>query len=41
MKFRHEGVEMGKAGSDEYSLKVTDETIVRQICAEISKFVNR
>lgn len=40
MKFRHEGVEMGKAGSDEYSLKVTDEALVRKICAKISKCVN-
>lgn len=37
MQYRHEGVGMGKPGSDEYMLKVTDEDVVRQICAEIAK----
>lgn len=36
MKFRHQGVEMGKAGADEYTIKETREEIVRKIYEEIA-----
>lgn len=35
MKFRHQGVSMGKPGSDEYATKETDVETVRQIVASI------
>ena len=37
MRFRHEGVSMGKPGSDEYATKETDPNIVRRIVEQIAE----